>query len=56
MYKDYKRCGVISAYSLAGFTVLATLLYHFPPKGGEYYKFMSNLTSTSALLLVGYTL
>ena len=49
----YKDCGVISAYALAIFTVFATLLYHFPPSGSEYYKFMSNLTSTCGLLLVG---
>jgi uncharacterized membrane protein YphA (DoxX/SURF4 family) len=41
-----------SALALAGFTLLATVLYHFPPTGSEYYKFMSNLTALGALLLL----
>ena len=34
------------------FTVVATLIYHFPPTGGEYYAFMKNLTATGSLLLL----
>jgi len=38
--------------ALACFTVLATLIYHFPPNKIEYYFFMKNLTATGALLLL----
>ena len=42
-----------STISLAIFTVLATLLYHFPPnKPINYYPFMKNLTATGGLLLL----
>ena len=41
-----------SSVGLAGFTVLATLIYHFPPTGGEYYAFMKNLTATGSLMLL----
>ena len=36
----YNYEAYISSISLAVFTVLATLIYHFPPKGGEYYPFI----------------
>lgn len=41
-----------SSVGLAIFTVLATLIYHFPPVGGEYYSFMKNLTATGSLMLL----
>ena len=41
-----------SSIGLAIFTVLATLIYHFPPKGANYYAFMKNLTATGGLLLL----
>ena len=41
-----------SSVGLAVFTVLATLIYHFPPVGGEYYAFMKNLTATGSLMLL----
>ena len=42
-----------SSISLAVFTILATLLYHFPPtKWVNYYPFMKNLTATGGLLLL----
>lgn len=40
------------ALALAAFTVLATLLYHFPPRGKEHHFFMKNLTAIGALLLL----
>jgi uncharacterized membrane protein YphA (DoxX/SURF4 family) len=45
-----------AAWSLAGFTVLATLLYHFPPTGAQYYPFISNVTAVGALLLISSAL
>lgn len=49
--KDYAQW---SSLALAGFTILATLLYHFPPVGNQYFKFMSNLALTGALLLLAH--
>ena len=48
----YNNLAYHSSVGLALFTVLATLIYHFPPLGGEYYAFMKNLTATGALLLL----
>ena len=48
----YTDLAYASSLSLAIFTILATLIYHFPPVGGEYYAFMKNLTATGALFLL----
>ena len=40
----------LSSLSLAAFTLLATLLYHFPPNGIEKYFFMKNVTIIGGLL------
>lgn len=36
------------------FTILATVLYHFPPFKKEYNEFMKNLSLIGALLLLSY--
>lgn len=54
--RNYKEIGIYSAYGLVIFTILATLIYHFPPFGNTYYAFISNITSIGALLLVAYVL
>jgi len=41
-----------SSIGLAIFTILATLIYHFPPNGSQYYAFMKNLTATGSLMLL----
>ena len=48
----YDDLAYFSSVALAAFTVVATLIYHFPPTGGEYYAFMKNLTATGSLLLL----
>jgi len=48
----YNDLAYYSSVGLALFTVLATLIYHFPPVGGEYYAFMKNLTATGSLMLL----
>lgn len=48
----YIDLAYFSSVGLAGFTILATIIYHFPPTGGEYYAFMKNLTATGSLLLL----
>tara|TARA_B100001175_G_C19302342_1_gene538879 strand:+ start:224 stop:598 length:375 start_codon:yes stop_codon:yes gene_type:complete len=45
----------IANYSCLGlgiFTILATLIYHFPPNGSQYYPFIKNVTATGALFLL----
>jgi len=48
----YTNLAYYSSVGLAIFTVLATLIYHFPPSGGQYYPFMKNLTATGSLMLL----
>lgn len=48
-YTDY---AYYSSIGLAIFTILATLIYHFPTKGSQYYAFMKNLTATGSLMLL----
>lgn len=50
VYIGNKKQQVYSVYSLALFTVLATLLCHFPPTGFTYYPFISNVTTLGGLL------
>tara|TARA_Y100000813_G_C24030054_1_gene289343 strand:- start:162 stop:500 length:339 start_codon:yes stop_codon:yes gene_type:complete len=49
---QYSDLAYASSVGLAIFTILATLIYHFPPVGGEYYAFMKNLTATGSLMLL----
>ena len=49
-YPEFNFLAGFSAIALALFTVLATLLYHFPPNGIEFYFFMKNITIIGGLL------
>ncbi len=51
-----KRTAKHATRALAAFTVAATLLYHFPPVGAQYYPFMSNVTALGGLVLLEKTL
>jgi uncharacterized membrane protein YphA (DoxX/SURF4 family) len=42
----------LSTLALLLFTIVATLLYHFPPTGSNYYSFMSNLSTVGGLILL----
>jgi hypothetical protein len=42
----------LSILGLIIFTILATLLYQYPPFGENYYSFMSNLSTLGGLLLL----
>lgn len=42
----------LSIIGLIVFTILATVLYHFPPFGSNYYPVMSNLSTLGGLLLL----
>jgi len=44
----------LALYSLVVFTILATLLCHFPPVGHVYYPFISNVTTIGGLLSLAY--
>ena len=49
------KIGMWSTYALILFTIMATLLYHFPPTtSAKYYPFMSNLATTGGLLVLSY--
>lgn len=49
---QYRKHARIACFALAAFTVLATLIYHFPPIGSTYYPFISNVTTFGGLLLL----
>ena len=48
----YIKLAYYSSISLAIFTVLATLIYHFPPYGSDYYAFLKNITAIGGLMLL----
>ena len=50
--KNIKLISAILSICLVLFTILATLIYHYPPKGKEYYAFISNLTTVGGFLLL----
>jgi uncharacterized membrane protein YphA (DoxX/SURF4 family) len=53
IYNDkYNEYVNYSIYSIIGFTILATLIFHFPPIGKDYYSLMSNLSTIGGLLLL----
>jgi uncharacterized membrane protein YphA (DoxX/SURF4 family) len=53
LLRGYSKLSVIG---LLIFTILATILYHFPPQGSNYYSFMSNLSTIGGLLLLNILL
>lgn len=53
--KENDALGFYASSLLIVFTVLATLLYHFPPTiSVKYYPFMSNLSLIGGLSLMSY--
>ena len=50
--QKYKKYAKYSIYLLIVFIIFATYLYHFPPLKGQYYPFMSNLSTLGGLLLL----
>lgn len=53
--KKSQTYALYSCYALIIFTILATLLYHFPPnKSVRYYPFMSNVATTGGLMVLSY--
>jgi uncharacterized membrane protein YphA (DoxX/SURF4 family) len=55
LYSIYNKTYInidISIYSIICFTILATLIFHFPPIGKDYYSFLSNLSTIGGLLLL----
>ena len=42
--RKYKMYGKLSCYGLIAFTILATLLFHFPTDPSERISFMKNLS------------
>ena len=54
IYKNekYKKYAELSIYSLIIFTIFATLLFHLPATGNNYYHVMSNISTIGGLLLL----
>jgi hypothetical protein len=52
--KKYKQYAKISVNLLILFSIIATLLFHYPPVGKDYNSFMSNLSTIGGLMLIGY--
>ena len=51
--KENDKMAAYASVSLIVFTVLATLIYHFPPTtSAKYYPFMSNLSAVGGLTLM----
>ena len=50
--RKLKNKAIISAILLGIYTFLATLLYHFPPKGIQYYMFFKNISIIGAFMLL----
>ena len=49
---DLKNLASLSAIGLGIFTLFATLLYHFPPNGVEFYFFMKNITIIGGFIVL----
>ena len=57
IYKEkYYDSAIIAAIKLIAFTILATLIYHSPPVGAQYYPFTSNVTTVGGLMLLVWVL
>ena len=54
--KTLKTPANISTLLLIIFTILATLLYHFPPSDGQWHSFKSNITTIGGLLLLRHVI
>ena len=50
--KKQKKLITIGISSLLIFTILATILYHIPPIGKNYYAFMSNLSLIGCFIYI----
>ena len=50
--ESYQEYAYYSSVGLASFTLLATFIYHFPTKEGQYYSFIKNITATGAFMLL----
>ena len=48
--ENYKNLAYNSSLALAAFTLIVTLLFHFPPKKIHYYFFMKNTAIVGGLI------
>lgn len=48
----HRDCAYYSSIGLALFTILASLIYHFPTNKGQRSAFMKNLTAIGSLMLL----
>jgi uncharacterized membrane protein YphA (DoxX/SURF4 family) len=52
VYRKYTYYSYIATNLLIVFTIIATILYHFPTQPNQYYYFMKNLSIIGGLLLL----
>lgn len=52
--KSHKLYAKLSVNLLILFTIVATMIFHYPPVDKDYYSFMSNLSTIGGLMLVSY--
>ena len=52
--KTYNYLSFYLIIALVFFTMLATLLYHYPPIGNKVYAFNGNICAIGGLLLLSY--
>ena len=50
VYSRHRSTRILGLYMLVVFTILATLIFYFPPTGMKYYPFISNITTIGGLL------
>ena len=55
-YKSLKarKCAKHSALAIMLFTIAATYVYHWYPRGGSYYGFISNISTIGASIIIYY--
>jgi uncharacterized membrane protein YphA (DoxX/SURF4 family) len=49
---QYRQYAYYSVVALIIFNIVATLIFHFPPVGDEYYNFLKNLSITGGFILL----
>jgi uncharacterized membrane protein YphA (DoxX/SURF4 family) len=49
---EYRQNAYYSVVAFIIFNIVATLIFHFPPVGEEYYNFLKNLSITGGFILL----
>ena len=52
LYGNYNKISYIATMFLVIFTIVATLMYHFPTQPNQYYFFIKNISIIGGLILL----